>query len=70
LWTGVLDIVTCVVMVIVLVSNATDLDFEGQTKDYKIGIYCICVNDTTLRSKEHTDRLPRWFSQGTNFLLQ
>jgi hypothetical protein len=42
------------VMVGVLASNAVDRGFEprsGQTKDYKIGIYCFSAKYAALRRK-------------------
>jgi hypothetical protein len=41
-------------MVCVLVSSAVDHGFEprlGQTKDYKIGIWCFSAKNTALRRK-------------------
>ena len=48
-------------MVSVLTSSAVDRGFKpwsGQTKDYKIGICCICAKHTALRRKSK-DRLAR-----------
>ena len=48
-------------MVSVLASSAVDRGFEprsGQTKDYKIGIYCFSAKHTALRTKSKD-----WFAQ-------
>ena len=49
------------VMVSVLASSVVDRGFEprsGQTKDYKIGIYCFSAKHAALRSKSK-DRFAR-----------
>jgi hypothetical protein len=46
--------VPCMVIVSVFASNAIDRGFEpqsGQTKDYKIGIWCFSAKHTALRGK-------------------
>ena len=51
----------CGVMVSVLASSAVNHEFEpwwGQTKDYKIGIYCFSAKHAALRSKSK-DWLPQ-----------
>ena len=68
----------CGVMVSVLVSSAVDRGFKprlGQTKDYKIGIYCFSAKHTALRRKSkdwlawNQNNVSEWGDMSTSGLL-
>ena len=75
-----LSIIYCIsgMMVSVLTSSAVDRGFEprsGQTKDYKIGIYCFSANHTALRRKSkdwlarNQNNVSEWSDISTRRLL-
>jgi hypothetical protein len=66
------------VMVSVLNSSAVDRQFEprlGQTKDYKVGIYCFSTKHVTLRKKNkdwlarNQDNMSEWDDMSIRGLL-
>jgi hypothetical protein len=66
------------VMVNVLASSVVDCGFEpwlGQTKDYKIGIYCFSAKHTALRRKSkywwarNQDNVSEWSDMSIHRLL-
>ena len=66
------------VMVSVLASSAVDRGFDtrsGQTKDYKICIYCLSAKLTTLRRKSkgwlprNQNNVSKWSDMSTRGLL-
>ena len=65
------------VMVSVLASSAVDRGFKpqsGQTKDYKIGIFCFSAKHTALRRKSkdwltrNQNNVPEWSDMSTRGL--
>ena len=66
-------------MVSMLTSSAVDPGFEpqsGQTKDYKIGIYCFSAKHAALRRKskdwwlnQNNDNVSEWSDMSTRGLL-
>ena len=66
------------VMISVLASSAVDRGFEppsGQTKDYKIGLYCFSAKHAALRSKSkdwltrNQDNVSEWGDMSIRGLL-